>query len=153
MGLFNIFKREKKEVDVQMLQQQIDQKIFNILQEYLPNNWEEVVLFAGYYKEDSGYFKYWVKKENGQYVDCFTLIPEPKQGEKDVLQEQLMQLHKEIQFIRTRLEDKQRWVCMEMSISSQGNLTKNYDYADGIAKDDFMQYVKDYKDRLNKKYC
>lgn len=156
MGLFNIFKKEDKvntEVDAQMLEQQMNQKIFNILQEYLPNNWVEVVFFAGYYKEDSGYFKYWVKMENGQYVDCFTLIPAPKQGEKDVLQQQLMDLHKEMQFVRGKLNEKQRWVCMEMSISNQGKLTKNYNYADGVAKEDFVQYVKDYKDMLNKKYC
>ena len=153
MGLFDIFKKKNKEVDVQILEQQMDQKIFNILQEYLSNNWIEVVFFAGYYREESGYFKYWIKMENGQYLDCFTLIPEPKSGEKDALQEQLMKLHKEMQFVRSKLSEKQKWVCMEMSILNQGKLTKNYDYADGVAKEYLIQYVEDYKNKLNENYC
>lgn len=152
MGLFDIFKKNKK-IDVQILEQQMDQKIFNILQNYLPNNWLEVVFFVGYYKDDSGYFKYWVKTEKGQYVDCFTLIPEPKQGEKDILQEQLMKLHKEMKWVRGKLSEKHKWICMVMSISNQGKLTKTYDYADGVVKQNLMQYVEDYKNKLNEKYC
>lgn len=153
MGLFNFLKNKDKKIDVDMLEQQMDQKIFNILQIYLPKDWIEVVFFAGYYREDSGYFKYWVKMRDGHYVDCFTLIPEPKPEEKDILQEQLMQLHKEMQLVRSKLSEKQKWICMEMSISNQGKLTKNYDYADGVAKENLMKYVESYKNKLNEKYC
>ena len=151
MGLFEIFKK-KNEVDSQILEQQADQKIFNILQYYIPKNWLEIVFFAGYYKEDSGYFKYWLKMENGQYIDCFTLIPEPKPGEKDILQEQLMEIHQTIKVIRRKLSEEQKWVCMKMCILNNGKFEKSYDYADGIAKEKLMQFVEDYKDKLNKKY-
>ena len=31
-------------------------------------------------------------------------------------------------------------------------MTKNYDYADGVDKQQLQKYVEDYKDKLNKKY-
>lgn len=152
MGLFNIFKKKNKEEDIKILEQEMDQHIFDVLQEYLPKEWQEVVFFAGYYKEDSGYFKYWIKTENGDYIDCFTLIPEPQPGEKDALQEQFIKVHKEIQFVRNKLQTSQKWICMEMRVSNQGGLTKNYDYADGVDDDGLMQYVEDYKNKLNERY-
>ena len=140
-------------IDVQLLEQQMDQNIFNILQKYLPKNWQEVIFFAGYYQEIDAYFKYWVKLPEGNYIDCFNLIPEPKPGKKDILQEQLMLLHREISEVRRHLIlNKKDWVCFEMSVSSQGKMTKNYDYADGVSKQKLQKYVEDYKDKLNKKY-
>jgi len=152
MGLFDIFKKKNKEDNLLLLEQQMDEKIFTILQKYLPNNWQEVIFFAGYYREDSGYFKYWIKLDNGSYIDCFTLIPEPKQNEKDVLQEQFMQIHKEIRFVREKLSEKQKWVILTMSINNLGQMAKEYDYADGVAKENLMQFVESYKNNLNKKY-
>lgn len=153
MGLFNIFKKKTKEIDIHLLEQQTDQKIFNILQKYLPDGWLEVVFFAGYYKDDSGYFKYWIKLENEKYIDCFHFIPEPKAGEKDILQDQLMEIHNALKFVRLKLSDKHRWVCMKMSVNNKGELLKNYDYADGVAKENLKQYVVEYKDILNEKYA
>lgn len=155
MGLFNLFNQKRKENEennVQLLEQQMDQKIFNILQDHLPNNWVEVCFFAGYYREDSGYFKYWVKLDNGQYIDCFTLIPKPQPGEKDDLQEQLMMLHREMQSVRVKLNEKQKWVCMEMIITNQGKLSKKYDYADGVEREDLIRHVEKYKNTLNERY-
>lgn len=152
MGLFDIFKKKNKEYDIHILEQQLDQKLFDILQDYLPKNWIEIVFYVGYYSDDSGCFEYWVKMENGKYINCFTLIPEPKPGEKDILQEQLLKLHKEIKFVRTKLSEKQKWVCMEMTITNQGKLSKNYDYADGVEKEDLLNYVENQRIALNKKY-
>ena len=145
-------KLKAKDREVELLEQQMTQKLFDILQYYLPEGWQEVNFFAGYYKNDCGYFKYWVKMENGQYIDCFRLISQPKPGEKDILQEQLIKLHKEIFSIRSKLSEKDKWVCMEFVVSNQGKLAKNYDYADGVEKDNLMQYVTDYKDKLNQRY-
>ena len=139
-------------VDVHILESQVDQKMFEILQEFLPNNWEQVVFFAGYYNNNSGYFQYWVKLASGEYVDCFSLVPEPKSGEKDVLQEQLMKLHKEMQNLRLHLPPKQLWVCMEMTISNNGKLSKKYDYADGVEKDNLQEFVEDYQEQLREKF-
>ena len=154
MGLFDIFKRKNKEeyVDIHILHQQMSQNVFDILQEYLPNNWKEVIFFVGYYKDDSGYFKYWIKMENDKYIDCFNLIPDPKPGEKDCLQEQLMRLHNELKFLRSKLSNHDKWVCMEMSVSNQGKMSQKYDYAEGIAQEDYKQYVEEYKNNLNKKF-
>ena len=151
MGFFDKFKKTK-EVDIHELTQQMDQNIFDILQDYLPKNWQEVIFFAGYYKDDSGYFKYWVKQGNGQYINCFNLIPAPNPGEKDILQEQLMKLHNEMKFVRTKLDIKQKWVCMEMFITNQGQLSKKYNYADGVAEENLYDFVVAYKNMLNKRY-
>ena len=145
-----MFKNE--EIDIQLLEQQMDQNIFDIFQDYLPRDWYEVVFFAGYYKDDSCYLKYWVRGENGPFINCFNLIPEPQEGEEDIIQEQLMELHREIKFVRTNLNDKQKWVCMEMTLTSQGHMSKKYDYADGVAEADLKQYVENYKSKLNEKY-
>ena len=150
MGIFDFFKKkEKKEdVDIHVLEQDMNQRLFNVLQEYLPNGWEEVVLFAGYYREDSGYFKYWVKLENGEYIDCFNLIPPPQQDEEDELQKQLMKFHR----ISAPVRNKMKWVCMIMSVTNQGKLSKNYDYAEGVEEENLKQYIEDFKNELNKKY-
>ena len=148
MGFLSMFKRKEREI----LEQKTDQKIFNILQEYLPKGWLEIVFFVGYYNEDSGYFKYWVKLQSGRYIDCFYLIPEPKSGEKDILQEQLMRIHKKFQIFRNKLNKKQKWVCMNMCISNNGSFKKSYDYADGISKENLAKFVEEYKNKLNKKY-
>lgn len=139
-------------MDTTILDQQMTQNIFDILQMHLPSGWLEVNFFAGYYKDDSGFFKYWVKTSDGKYISCFTLIPEPNPGEKDILQEQLSLLHREMKSVRTKLPKEQKWVCMEMSVTNKGQLSKNYDYADGIAEENLMQYIKDYRQKLNQKY-
>lgn len=153
MKLFNIFKNKNKKIDIKILEQHTDQKIFNILQQYLPNNWQEVIFFAGYYKEDCGYFKYWIKLESGKFIDCFNLIPEPKPGEIDKAQEQLMKIKCELKFIRNQLTEKNKWVCMLLRITNKGQLSKHYDYADGIAKNNLMLYVESYKNQLNEEFA
>lgn len=81
------------------------------------------------------------------------MIPESKLGEKDILQEQLMLLHREIAKVRRYLvAEKKEWVCLEMIVPNQGKMSKNYGYADGISKQELQKYVEDYKGKLNKKY-
>ncbi len=156
MGLLNIFKKKQfKETDIEKIMkadQQMTQKVVTILQEYLPNDWQEVVFYAGFYQDDCGYFKYFIKLANGKYIDCFTLIPEPEAGKKDILQEQLMKLNNEIKSFRTRLPEKHKWVCMVITFTSEGKFDKDYDYADGIKEDDLQAYVATYKNKLNAKY-
>ena len=50
------------------------------------------------------------------------------------------------------MTEKQKWFCMEISISGQGKMAKKYSYADSVEKDNLMQYVEDYENKLNKKY-
>ena len=156
MGLLNIFKKKQfKETDIEKIMQadqQMTQKVVTLLQEYLPNDWQEVVFYAGFYKDDCGYFKYFIKLANGEYIDCFTLIPEPEAGKKDILQEQLMKLNNEIKSFRTRLPKKHKWVCMVITFTNEGKFDKDYDYADGIKEDDLQAYVETYKNKLNAKY-
>ena len=156
MGLLNIFKKKQfKETDIEKIMkadQQMTQKVVTILQEYLPNDWQEVVFYAGFYQDDCGYFKYFIKLANGKYIDCFTLIPEPEAGKKDILQEQLMKLNNEIKSFRTRLPEKHKWVCMVITFTNEGKFDKDYDYADGIKEDDLQAYVATYKNKLNAKY-
>lgn len=151
MGFFDFFKKKKK-IDTICLEQQMDQKIFDILQSYLPNGWLEVVFFAGYYKNDSAYFKYWVKTDKGSFIDCFTLIPEPKPGEQDVLQKQFMQIHKVIKNVREQFDKKNKWVILTLSINYLGQMSKEYDYANRVLEENLMKYVEEFKNKLNKKY-
>lgn len=151
MGFFDFFMKKKK-IGTVCLEQQMDQNIFDILKSYLPIGWLEVIFFAGYYKKDSAFFKYWVKTGNGNFIDCFTLIPEPKQGEEDILQKQFRQLHKVIQKVREQFDEKNKWVILTMSINCSGQMSKEYDYANGVLQEKLMQYVEEYKNKLNEKY-
>ena len=72
--------------------------------------------------------------------------------EKDILQEQLLRLHNTIKPVRIKLDKKNKWVCMELSVTNEGNLSKKYDYADGIKPENYVEYVKDCKDKLNNKF-
>lgn len=140
-------KRHKNMAKIAKTNQSMIQHLANILQEYLPTGWQEVVFFAGYYQDDSGFLKYFVKLDNGKYIDCFNLIPEDK-----ILQPQLFRLHREIKSVRVKLPQKHKWVCMVFSFTNQGKFDQEYDYADGVAQSDLQNYVENYKNKLNTKY-
>lgn len=140
-------KRHKNMAKIAKANQSMIQHLANILQEYLPTGWQEVVFFAGYYQDDSGFLKYFVKLDNGKYIDCFNLIPEDK-----ILQPQLFRLHREIKSVRVKLPQKHKWVCMVFSFTNQGKFDQEYDYADGVAQSDLQNYVENYKNKLNTKY-
>lgn len=142
--------KEKDISKIIKLDKEMTQKILYALQWYLPDDWQEVVFYVGYYKDDCGFFKYYVKLEDGSYTDCYSILKEP--DATSIVQSQFMYLHKTISSLRVRLPKKQKWVCMVITFTSNGKFYKDYDYADGVAPENLMEYVETYKNKLNAKY-
>lgn len=103
---------------------QIFQTIFNMLQEFLPSTWDEVVFYAAY-TEGSYSIKYYVK--NGTEVtNCFNL---PGLN-KAQLVKLFMAINKELAAARAALSAKDTWSVMTMIISADGNMKTYFDYDD-----------------------
>lgn len=104
---------------------EIFQNIFDILQPALPNEWKKMVLFVGY-TAGSYTMKYYTADDNGKYTDCFS--------QKGINKAQLIKLFMSIDKIvapeRKKLDDKNRWTVLTMSVTNDGSMKTEFDYAD-----------------------
>lgn len=100
------------------------QDIFDELQNYLPMEWEKVVLYVEY-SVGSYSMKYYTKV-NGTFVDCFNL----QNVSKANLIKLFMNLDKKISVERNELEENNKWSVMTMIVDSEGGFTTDFDYSD-----------------------
>ena len=101
------------------------QSIFDKLQTVLPSEWKRVAFYAGY-TEGSYTMKYYVDNGKDGYTDCFSV--------GNVKKAQLIQLFMSIDKIisseRKKLDDDHRWSILSMTVSSDGKIKTEFDYAD-----------------------
>ena len=101
--------------------EEISNEIFNEIQNYLPNNWDNVVYWA-LYTSDSYSMKYFIKKDD-KYIDCFELFTD---GD-------LLSLFKKLNIIiqkyKENLKESDKWTSMVLTVDSDGNFKTNYDYS------------------------
>lgn len=131
MGLFDIFKKKKKtkEVDIDILQQQMYQSIFNKLAKCLPQRWKKVD-FHLYHTSKYFGIKYFVLTENNQWLDCFEYLD--KQTKDNLFDS----IEKEVAKTWNQLPDKHKWCVLNLIVDNQGHIDVNYDYADEVKDDD-----------------
>lgn len=103
----------------------IFQKVFDILQPILPAEWKKLVLYVGY-TSGSYSMKYYTCDDKGNYIDCFS-----QQGiSKAQLIKIFMGIDKELSTERKLLEGKNRWNVMTMLVDCEGKMKTEYDYSD-----------------------
>lgn len=104
---------------------EIFQNIFDILQPAFPNKWKKMVLFVGY-TAGSYTMKYYTADDKGEYTDCFS--------QKGVNKAQLIKLFMNIDKVvapeRKKLDDKNKWTVLTMSVTNDGSMKTEFDYAD-----------------------
>lgn len=101
------------------------QQIFDLVEEYLPDDWIQMILYIGY-TSGSYSMKYYIKDKAGKYTDCF------KQA--GVSKVQLVRLFMNIDKIlaseRKDLSAKEKWSVMTMVVDADGSVNADYDYID-----------------------
>lgn len=104
---------------------EVFQNIFDLIQPLLPNKWSKMILFAGY-TAGSYTMKYYTADEKGEYTDCFS-----QSGvNKTQLIKLFMSLDKVLCGERKKLDDKNRWTVLTMTVSNDGTMKTEFDYSD-----------------------
>jgi hypothetical protein len=101
------------------------QNIFDILQPALPNDWKKMVLFVGY-TSGSYTMKYYTQNDKGVYTDCFS----QKRINKAQLIKLFMSIDKIVSPERKKLDEKNRWSVLTMTVANDGTMKTEFDYSD-----------------------
>lgn len=119
------------------------QNIFDLIQPLLPNSWSKMVLFVGY-TAGSYTMKYYTADEKGKYTDCFS-----QSGvNKTQLIKLFMSLDKVLGSERKKLDDKNKWTVLTMTVSSDGIMKTEFDYTD--ISDNAIEYEQGWKNKYLK---
>lgn len=107
------------------MNKEVFQKVFDIIQPVLPEDWKKMALFVGY-TAGSYTMKYYTCDEMGVYTDCF--------NQKNINKAQLIKLFISIDKVvgaeRKKLDEKNKWSVMTMLVSKDGNMKTDFDYSD-----------------------
>ena len=104
------------------MNEELFQKIFDILQDDLPDKWSKLIFYAAYY-EESYSMKYYIDNGTAKYQDCFTLFPM-----KAVIKK-FLEIDKCIAPERKKLSDKDRWTSLTMIVECDGRFSTRFDYS------------------------
>lgn len=104
---------------------EIFQNIFDIVQPLLPDSWNKMVLFVGY-TAGSYTMKYYTADVKGEYTDCFS--------QEGINKAQLIKLFMNIDKVvgpeRKKLDERNKWTVLTMTVTNDGKMTTEYDYSD-----------------------
>lgn len=117
------------------------QSIFDEISNYLPNNWDRVVLYMEY--GESSYSISFYVKMTGKYTKCYDL--------NGVSDEELYQSFKKINNEITVQRDMisgEKWSNMTMVIESSGKMHTDFNYTDLTEK--AYKYSREWKKRYLK---
>lgn len=122
---------------------EIFQNIFDIIQPTLPNSWKKMVLFVGY-TAGSYTMKYYTADEKGEYTDCFS--------QKEINKVQLIKLFMRIDRVvgpeRKKLDEQNKWSVLTMTVTNDGNMKTEFDYAD--ISENVIAYERSWKEKYIK---
>lgn len=104
------------------MNEELSQKIFDSLQDVLPDKWNKLVFYAAYY-EGSYSMKYYIDNGTGKYQDCFSLLPQ-----KAVIKK-FMELDRIITPERKKLSGKNKWTSLTMTVEGDGRFRTKFDYS------------------------
>lgn len=123
------------------MNQEIYQKIFDILQPVLPHGWKKMVLFAAY-TTGSYTMKYYSCDDKDVYTDCFS----QKGTNRAELIRLFMNIDQVVSLERKKLDEKRRWSVMTLIVSEAGSVKTEFDYSD------INENVYEYERNWKKKY-
>ena len=116
------------------------QKVFDLIQDNIPADWDKLAFFAIYF--DGGYtMKYYVKTE-GKYLDCYNIAKEEK------VEKTFSDIDKVIEPIRYKLSDKDKWKVFTMTVTSDGNMKSEFEYDDVSGNE--IDYIRNWKKKYLK---
>lgn len=116
------------------------QKIFDILIDFLPENWSKLAYMAEFY-EGSYSMKFYVKTQNTDYISCLDM--ENFDNNKFIIK--TIELNKIISENRMQLDESKRWNAMAMIVDSNGKMTTDFDYTNQI--NDPIEYQNNWEEK------
>lgn len=126
-----------------MINDKVYQSIFDEVSEYLPNDWEKLVVYLEF--GESSYSISFYVKEHGNYTKCYDLS-----GISDEdLYQSFKRISKEVMQQRNEISG-QKWTNMTMVVERTGKMNVDFDYTD--LSENAYQYSKKWKKKyLNQK--
>ena len=104
---------------------EIFQKIYDMLADILPVNWAKVIYRADYAEGSYG-MKYYAAGDDGKFIDCYSL--------PNVSRPQSIKAFRDINNflspVRANLPEKDRWSVLTMTINADGSFKTDFDYTD-----------------------
>ena len=125
------------------MSEEIFQRVFDLIQPVLPNEWEKMVLFVGY-TAGSYTMKFYTSDKKGVFTDCFS----QKEANKTQLIKTFMSINKTLSASRKELADKDRWTVMTMIVSAEGKMKAEFDYTD--ISENLIAYEQAWKEKYLK---
>ena len=117
------------------MDEKIYQIIFDMIQDYLPVQWKNLLFFASY-TGGSYSMKFFVRTHDNNVVDCFKL-PEVS---KRILMTLFIDIDKILSKQRNELEKEKRWTVFVLKVDNSGKMKAEYDYDDHSV--DMIEYQK-----------
>ena len=114
------------------------QKLYEILDDVLPEVWTSVV-FRAEYREGSYSMKYYVKNKTGNYIDCYNL---QEIAENDIVNAYI-RIDKVLYPERQKLAEDKRWSVLTFTIESDGRFKTEFTYAD--IDEDYLKFIGEWK--------
>ena len=114
------------------------QKMYEILDDVLPEVWTSVV-FRAEYREGSYSMKYYVKNKTGNYIDCYNL---QEIAENDIVNAYI-KIDKVLYPERQKLAEDKRWSVLTFTIESDGRFKTEFTYAD--IDEDYLKFIGEWK--------
>ena len=99
--------------------------IFQIIHSFLPKSWQRVILRVDY-TEGSYSMKFYVKNQDGNYIDCYHL---PNASNSQFIK-CFVKINKALADERKLLENDKLWNIMTLAIAPDGCFNVDYDYTD-----------------------
>lgn len=122
---------------------EIFQKVFDMIQPLLPKEWKRMVLYVGY-TTGSYSMKFYTSDKDGLYTDCFS--------QKGINRAQIIKLFMEVDKVlaseRKSLDDKNRWSVMTMIVEADGNMKTDFEYND--ISESAISYEQNWKNKYLK---
>lgn len=113
--------------------EKIYQDIFDKLIDYLPEDWKNMIFFAGY-TNGSYSMKFYFENGDKKYTDCFSMPG----ASKIALAKLFMDIDKELSDYRKELGEDKAWTIFTMQVDSDGYMKTEYEYDDH--SDDMIAY-------------
>lgn len=117
---------------------EIFQNVFDKLTPMLPKDWKKLILFVGY-TSGSYTMKYYTSDAKGTYTDCFS----QSGANKAQLIKLFMSIDKTLQVEREKLDTKNKWTVLTMTVEDDGSMKTEFDYAD--ISEDAITYEQSWK--------
>ena len=119
---------------------QIFQDIFYKIQDFLPDLWNKIVLYASY-TEGSYSMKFYVNLEGDNYIDCFSI---PNIDRKKIIN-MFIEFDKMISIERNNELLKNKWNVLTMIVDSEGNMKTYFDYRN--IDNNIIEYENEWKNK------